>query len=45
MMEGKVNAALRLLTDGDDAGVLSLNKTISENGPSARAVPSALNAA
>ena len=36
MMEGKVNAALRLLTDGDDAGVLSLNETISENGPSVR---------
>ena len=38
MIEGKVNAALRLLSDGDDAGVLSLDETISEDGPSVREI-------
>ena len=38
MMEGKVSAALRLLSDGDDAGALSLDETISENGPSVREI-------
>jgi len=38
MMEGKVNAALRLLSNDDNAGVLSLDETISHDGPSVREI-------
>jgi len=36
MSQGKVNAALRLLSDREDNGVLSLNETITEEGPTVR---------